>query len=71
MTAATPPSDDEATADSTDRLADVTDSWQSSPLTDPEEATDPGLKGPVQHGDDPGPAEDGWPTGTPAPGHDA
>lgn len=59
MTAATPPPDDEATTDSTDRMADVTDSWQSSPLTDPDGATDPAIKGPVEHGDDPGPADAG------------
>lgn len=57
MTAATPPPDDEATTDSTDRMADVTESWESSPLTDPAGAVDPAVKGPVEHGDDPGPAD--------------
>lgn len=37
--------------DSTDRLAEVTDAWQSSPLTEPEEATDPAAKSAADHGD--------------------
>lgn len=61
MTTATPSPDDEATADSTDRMAEVTESWESSPLTDPQGATDPDIKGPVEHGDDDGPADAGSP----------
>ncbi|MGS0685346.1 hypothetical protein ACVBEQ_09395 [Nakamurella sp. GG22] len=37
--------------DSTDRLAEVADTWQSSPLTEPEEAMDPGAKSAADHGD--------------------
>lgn len=59
MTAATPSPDDAAPTDSTDRMAEVTESWQSSPLTDPEGATDPAIKGPVEHGDDDGTADAG------------
>ncbi len=36
--------------DSTDRLAEVTDTWQSSPLTEPEEAMDPEAKSAADHG---------------------
>ena len=37
--------------DSTDRLTEVTDTWQSSPLTEPEEATDAAAKSVADHGD--------------------
>lgn len=60
MTAATPSSDD-APTDSTDRMAEVTESWESSPLTDPDGAADPAVKGPVEHGDDDRPADAGSP----------
>ena len=36
--------------DSTDRLAEVTETWESSPLTDPEEATDRKATSPADPG---------------------
>jgi len=46
MDTAANPSDE----DTTDRLAEVTDTWQSSPLTEPAEATDPAAKSAADHG---------------------
>ena len=37
--------------DSTDRLAEVSDTWQSSPLTEPEQVTDPESRSAADHGD--------------------
>lgn len=39
--------------DSTDRMAEVTESWESSALTDPDGAVDPAVSGPGEHGDSP------------------
>ena len=36
--------------DSTDRVADLTDSWESSPLTEPDRATDRKATSPADHG---------------------
>lgn len=36
--------------DSTDRVADLTDTWESSPLTEPEHATDAAATSPAAHG---------------------
>jgi len=36
--------------DSTDRVADITQTWESSPLTEPELATDPAAKSPADPG---------------------
>ena len=36
--------------DSTDRLAEVTETWESSPLTEPEEATDREATSPADPG---------------------
>jgi hypothetical protein len=43
----TPNTQDE---DSTDRVAEITDTWESSPLTDPELATDRKAKSPADPG---------------------
>ena len=37
--------------DDVERIADLTQSWESSPLTDPVEAMDPQAKPAVDHGD--------------------
>ena len=37
--------------DDVDRMADVTKSWESSPLTDPVDAMDPAARSVVDHGD--------------------
>ena len=37
--------------DATDRVAEVTETYQSSPLTEPEKVLDPAEKGLLQHGD--------------------
>lgn len=42
---------DPSNEDATDRLAEVTEAWESSPLTDPEKAIDPEAKRPIDHGD--------------------
>jgi len=36
--------------DSTDRVAEITDTWESSPLTEPELATDPKATSPADPG---------------------
>jgi len=36
--------------DSTDRVGDLTDTWESSPLTKPEVAADPRATSPADHG---------------------
>jgi len=36
--------------DSTDRVAELTDTWESSPLTEPEPATDARATGPADRG---------------------
>ena len=36
--------------DSTNRVAELTDTWESSPLTEPEQATDARATGPADHG---------------------
>lgn len=38
------------TDDATDRVAELTDTWESSPLTEPEQATDPAAKSPADPG---------------------
>lgn len=43
----TPNSQDE---DSTERVADITQTWESSPLTEPDAASDPQAKTPVASG---------------------
>lgn len=40
-----------AEEDSTDRVEEVTDAWESSPLTTPERAADPEAKNAAAHGD--------------------
>ena len=42
---------DPRSEDATDRLAEVTEAWESSPLTEPERAIDPEAKRPIDHGD--------------------
>jgi hypothetical protein len=36
--------------DSTDRVAELTDTWETSPLTEPERATDAKATSPADHG---------------------
>ena len=36
--------------DSTERVADVTETWETSPLTEPERGTDPQAKSPADPG---------------------
>jgi hypothetical protein len=46
--------------DASDRVAEVTHAWESSPLTEPKQATDREAKPVLEHGDsegDPAPAE--------------
>jgi hypothetical protein len=38
------------TQDSTERVADLTDTWESSPLTEPELVADPQAKSPADGG---------------------
>ena len=42
---------EDSSEDSTDRVAEVTETWESSALTEPESAMDPSAKGLVDHGD--------------------
>jgi len=47
----TNPVSDADSEDSTDRVAEVTETWESSALTEPESAMDPSAKSLVDHGD--------------------
>ena len=51
VTAMDTAADNGQNADSTDRIEEVTDTWEASPLTTPERAADPAAKGPAEHGD--------------------
>jgi hypothetical protein len=42
--------DNTQTEDSTDRVAELTDTWESSPLTEAEQATDPRATSPADPG---------------------
>lgn len=44
--------------DATDRVEDLTDTWESSPLTEPERASDPAAKSPSDHGNSAADAQD-------------
>jgi len=47
----TNPVSDADSEDSTDRVAEVTETWESAALTEPESAMDPSAKGLADHGD--------------------